>query len=107
MIVATLVLYLALWLGFVTFTVGYVWSTGGVVHGGWRKTEAGRWIAALGGSCSWVLTLGLLTVIWPDYPGRAFVRLVSYSLLVAVVWWANSLLWRRQRARRTQEGSEL
>ena len=109
MIIAGMILYFLLTLGFITFTAGYIWSTGGLIHGGWRRTEAGRMIASLGGSCSWVLLLGWISLVWPDYPGRPLVRLVSFSLLVAVVWWMVSLLWRRQLARRRQErsGDEL
>lgn len=102
--IITMVLFFALWGGFLTFTVGFVWLTGGLRRGGWRATEAGRLIAALCGTVSWILTLGVVRLVWPGYPGRTGIVLASYAALVVVSWWMVSLLWRRQRERRQKEG---
>ena len=103
--IITMIEFFALWAGFGTFTFGYVWLTGGLRHGGWRASEPGRLVAALSASCFWVLTLGVLQLLWPDYPARTAVRLISYGLLILVVWWLVSLLVRRQRERRRERSS--
>lgn len=94
MTIASNVLFVVAFLGFVAFSLLYA------LRSPWRSTSVGRNAMALMVVGAVLMGLGVLRMIlggeWFDRH-RDFVRLVSYSLISYVVWWRVILLIKLQR----------
>lgn len=75
------------------FAIAY-WA---FTRGGWRHTPAGRHVMGLSAALGALLTLIAVARLWPDFPGRAWVTLGLFAVLVAQLVWQCVLLHRAQR----------
>lgn len=75
------------------YFVGAYWVT---TRGDWHRTPAGRHVMQFTANLGFLLTLIVVARVWPDYPGRAGITMVSFSALVVQVWWRCVLLHRAQ-----------
>ena len=90
--------YFVLTIGFVVFTVSYAVLT----RGDWRRTVGGRFLMALGSSCSVILLLSILRLLVPQQAWRIYAGAVALGGLVGVVVWLNGLLFVRQLGRHSR-----
>lgn len=78
------------------YFVAAYWATTG---GDWHRTPAGRHIMQFTANLGVLFTLIVAARIWPEYPGRDVVTLVSFAALVAQIWWRIVLMHRAQHTR--------
>jgi hypothetical protein len=71
----------------------------------WRSSRLGWSTMALWAAFALILALAASTQIWGDWLGRAWVRLVVYALINAVMWSQVWMLFSGQRAKRRAEST--
>lgn len=69
----------------------------------WETNQVGRSTMALSVCMALILFVNSLAVIWPHYPGRIYIRLFAFALIVPVLWWRfiSLLVVQRQAERYT------
>lgn len=55
-------------------------------HSPWRSTLQGRVLMAQKVAMLAVLTHGVVSVVWPHYPGREIVSIVLFAVLIVLFW---------------------
>lgn len=78
---------------------GWNWIT----RGAWTDFPAGRVLMALLGVQSAILLLATLSGFFPAFPGRPYIYLGLYSILIFVVGWLGYTIIREQRKHRDQQ----
>jgi len=71
---------------------GWNWIT----KGAWTGFPAGRVLMALLGVQSAILLLATLSGFFPAFPGRPFIYLGLYSILIFIVGWLGYTIFREQ-----------
>lgn len=67
----------------------------------WETNQVGRSTMALSACMALILLVNSLAVLWPHYPGRIYIRLIAFVLIIPVLWWRFiSLLMVQRDARR-------
>ena len=78
-----------------TIIVMFGWNW--ITKGAWAGFPAGRVLMALLGVQSAILLLATLSGFFPAFPGRPYVYLALYSILILVVGWLGYTIIREQR----------
>ena len=63
----------------------------------WRATAAGRALMVKGIGNMLLLNMIVVALVWPDYPGRDFVRVVGMIFFTAGIWYLLIVLLRTPR----------
>jgi hypothetical protein len=53
----------------------------------WERNDVGRSTMLLSFSMALILSVTTLATIWPHYPGRIYIRLIAFALIVPALWW--------------------
>lgn len=77
-----------------TMTVMFGWHW--ITRGAWTGFPAGRVLMALLGIQSAILLLATLSGFFPAFPGRPYVYLALYSILILIVGWLGYTIVREQ-----------
>ncbi len=91
--VTTDVLVVGAWLAALVFVVRYLRTR-------WFRTPMGVHAMGFMAAVLVILSLASSYVIWPDWGGdggRQIVRMISYGLINAILWWRVAILFRGQR----------
>ena len=78
-----------------TIIVMFGWNW--ITRGAWTGFPAGRVLMALLGVQSAILLLAAASGFFPVFPGRPYVYLALYSILIFVVGWLGYTIFREQR----------
>jgi hypothetical protein len=84
----------------VALFVGFVVTYWVLTRGRWYRTTSGRFIMGFSASLAWLMVLAAVNAIFPDYPLRAVIRVVSFGALDLVGYFQLKLLLQAQRSRR-------
>lgn len=76
------------------FVIVFWWRT----RGDWARNPGGRHVMQLTAYLGVLLTLSVITRIWPNYPGRAPIVGTFFALVVMQLVWRNVLMDREQDA---------
>lgn len=66
----------------------------------WWRTVVGRSMMAFAASETLLLTTAVIAWLWPEFPQRRIIGVISFGLFVVVSWWRVIALWRAQLLRR-------
>lgn len=78
-----------------TVSVMILWHS--ATRGAWTGFPAGRVLMALLGVQSAILALATASGFFPTFPGRPYVYLALYSMLIVVVVWLGVTIWVEQK----------
>jgi len=93
---ATDVLVIAGFIGATAFVVRYLRTR-------WFASSVGRHEMAFMFALALILSLAAATTIWGEFWNRSVLRLITYVLINAIIWWRLFLLFEGQRVVRRRK----
>lgn len=81
-------------------TLGVMIGWHALTRGVWRQHAAGRALMGLLATQSAITALAAISSFFPEFPGRAYVYITLYVLLIGSVWWVGWTIFHEQHRKR-------